>query len=196
MGILLRELDPSNIRYINHSDGTFTVDSKLVLRFEDGEIHYSIVPLSPYAKRYPIEKADYSTYINNPEQTIFLAFVDGQFAGQITLQKDWNQYATIEDITVDVQYRRMGVGRELVARAVRWAKDNKLIGVRLETQDTNVAACRFYERLGFKLCGFDPYLYKGIEGVEDEVALYWYLLFEDSRGHRPPQTSAETGVVS
>ncbi len=179
MGILLREIDASNTRFVNKCDGTFTVDSKLVLRFDDGEIRYSLVPLPPFQKRYPLVDVDYSAYLNHPEQTIFLAFVDGQLAGQIILRKNWNRYASVEDIAVDVHFRRIGVGRELIARAVRWAKDNKLPGIRLETQDNNVAACRFYERLGFKLGGFDQYLYKGIEGVEDEVALYWYLLFED-----------------
>jgi ribosomal protein S18 acetylase RimI-like enzyme len=195
MGILIREINASSFHFVNRCDGTFTVDSKLILRLEDGEIRYSIVPLPPSQKRYPIEDEDYSAYINNTEQIIFLAFVDGQLGGQIILRKNWNRYASVVDIAVDVQNRRIGIGRELIARAIRWAKDNKLPGIRLETQDNNVAACLFYERLGFKLGGFDQYLYKGIEGIEDEVALYWYLLFNDDNGQGSIQTPAGAGTA-
>jgi ribosomal protein S18 acetylase RimI-like enzyme len=63
-----------------------------------------------------------------------------------------------------------------VAEAIDWAKTKLLAGIMLETQNNNVAACRFYERCGFKLGGFDRYLYKGISKNTEEIALYWYLL--------------------
>ena len=194
MGILIREISASNLHYVNHCDGTFTVDSRLVLRIESGELRYDIAPLQPYQKRYPIATRDYSAFIDHPEQTLFLAFLDGRFAGQIILRKNWNRYASVEDITVDVNNRRKDVGTELIARAIRWAKDNQLPGIRLETQDNNVGACRFYESLGFRLGGFDQYLYKGIKGIEDEVALYWYLLFDEVGGQSPqtPPASENT----
>ncbi len=47
----------------------------------------------------------------------------------------------------------------------------------LETQDNNVGACKFYESCGFQLKGFDTSLYKAIDQVKNEIALYWYLLF-------------------
>ena len=186
MGILIREINASNLHYVNRCDGTFTVDARLVLRLEGGELRYEVVPLLPYPKKYPIEERDYPAYINHPEQTVFLAFLDGRFAGQIILRKDWNRYASVEDITVDAGYRRRGVGTELISRAIRWAKDNHLPGIRLETQDNNVGACRFYESLGFRLGGFDRYLYKGIPGIEDEVALYWYFLFASDEDQGSP----------
>lgn len=46
-------------------------------------------------------------------------------------------------------------------------------GIMLETQNNNVAACKFYEK-----CGFDFLVYKGLDMQNDEVALYWYLHFE------------------
>jgi len=64
-----------------------------------------------------------------------------------------------------------------MARAVAWAETKQLPGIMLETQNNNVAACRFYERCGFKLGGFDRYLYKGITQSTEEIALYWYLFF-------------------
>jgi len=41
-------------------------------------------------------------------------------------------------------------------------------------------ACKLYENCGFKLKGFDSFLYKAIEGVQDEVVLYWYYRFDEN----------------
>jgi ribosomal protein S18 acetylase RimI-like enzyme len=61
---------------------------------------------------------------------------------------------------------------------MEWARDKGCPGMMLETQNNNVAACRFYESCGFELGGFDAYLYKGLNRTTDEIALYWYLMFE------------------
>ena len=43
------------------------------------------------------------------------------------------------------------------------------------TQSNNVAACRLYERFGFRLGGFDRDLYRRLDPATQEVALFWYL---------------------
>ena len=51
-------------------------------------------------------------------------------------------------------------------------------GLALETQDNNLQACRFYQRIGFRLGGVNTMLYKNFrKPVRDETALFWYLLF-------------------
>ena len=102
---------------------------------------------------------------------------NGNLAGQVRVLKWWNGYAYIGSIVVDNKYRRQGVGRVLIARVVDWAKSKGLPGVMLETQSNNVGACRLYESCGFVLGGFDEYLYKGLNPATDEIALYWYLIF-------------------
>ncbi|WP_114792945.1 hypothetical protein U0035_03450 [Niabella yanshanensis] len=45
--------------------------------------------------------------------------------------------------------------------------------IRLETQNTNVTACRFYEKYGFKPGGYDQYLYDAIKSQDKkEIALF------------------------
>jgi len=46
--------------------------------------------------------------------------------GEITLRKNWNQYGYIEDLTVDIKYRKLGVGRRLITKAIEWTKSKKL----------------------------------------------------------------------
>jgi streptothricin acetyltransferase len=180
MNITLRELDLHTIQNVNQCDATFTVTSRLVLRAENSIIRYTVVDVEPYQKQYAFEEKDYQSYISDPDKTIYFAYVDGQLAGQIDVARHWNAFAWIDDLAVDVRFRRRGVGRALMQTAVDWAKERRLPGIMLETQDNNVTACRFYENFGFKLYGFDTYLYRGLHPKTDEIALYWYLMFKES----------------
>ncbi len=180
MNITLQQLDEQNFHDVNRCDGTFTVDSRLVVFAENDIIRYTIVNVPPYQKRYPPEELDYPTYLHHPDKAIFCAYADGQLAGQVIVRKYWNRFAHIDDIVVDVSFRRQGVGRALLQHAVAWARDRQLAGVMLETQNNNVVACRLYESCGFQLGGFDRCLYQGLQPGTDEIALYWYLLFTNT----------------
>lgn len=171
-------LDEAHLSDINRCNGEFWIDSRLSLNCADGSIHYDIVPVEPRVKkRYPAEGRDLSLYFDQPERAIFLAYLDGTIAGQIILRKNWNAYGYIEDITVDSAFRRQGIGRQLLAQAVDWARERALPGLMLETQDVNVAACRLYSACGFSLGGFDRNLYTGLDPNSSEIALYWYKIF-------------------
>lgn len=94
--------------------------------------------------------------------------------GQIHIIKSWNNYGLIEDIKVDLEHRRSGVGGALIAKAKSWTQKNNLRGLMLETQTNNVGACKFYESCGFRIGGFDYFLYQGIQMNTNEVAVFWY----------------------
>ncbi len=177
MNVQIREIDKDTLQDARKCDATIPVDSKLVLHAKDGIITYSVVSVEPYQKQYIFEEKDYPGYISNPDKTVYFAYVDGRLAGEIDVSKHWNAYAWIDDIAVDIHFRRHGVGRAMMQKAVEWAKVKRLPGIMLETQNNNVTACRFYENFGFKLRGFDTYLYKGLTPATDEIALYWYLIF-------------------
>jgi streptothricin acetyltransferase len=178
MEITICPLDGTNRADINGVDGSFTVNAHLSLHARDGQISYIIEPVQPYIKRYPAEQFDWGTFIGNPDKAIYLAYVDGQLAGQIILWKNWNGYGYIEDIAVEVIFRRQGIGRRLIEQAVAWSKARELPGLMLETQNNNVAGCQLYEACGFHLGGFDQELYRAIDPDTEEIALYWYLIFE------------------
>lgn len=79
---------------------------------------------------------------------------------------------------MDKKYRTLGVGKRLVDQAKQWAKEINMPGIMLETQNNNVTACKFYEKCGFVIGGFDFLVYKGLDMTNDEVAIYWYFHFE------------------
>jgi ribosomal protein S18 acetylase RimI-like enzyme len=182
---IIRKLNATRLLDVDRCDGRFTVESRLVMDARYYAIHYRIEAVAPYEKRYPPEIYDVAEYVDHPDRAIFLAYLDQQLAGQIRLCRYWNRYAYIEDIVVDVNYRRRGIGRALIRQAIAWAQENGFPGIMLETQDNNVAGCGLYQSCGFTLNGFDTGLYRGIDPTSQEVALFWYLVFtKEGKSHQ------------
>lgn len=179
MKLIVEQLNENNVEDVGKVDGHFLIDSRLLLHAEDNQIHYTVVNRPAKQNRYVDEERDYLTFINNPEKAIFLAYLGGIIAGRIILYEYWNNYAYVEDIVVDFEFRRHGIGRALMDRAKQWARHKGLPGIMLETQDNNVQACHFYESCGFRIRGFDNLLYRGLDPNTDEVAVYYYFLFEE-----------------
>jgi streptothricin acetyltransferase len=181
MQIEIQQLDQGNIQDINQCDGSFTVNSHLELSMKDGKLLYSAFPVQPYKKEFPIEEMDVNSFVNNPDKIIFLAYFEGKLAGQIDVIKWWNGYVYVNAFAVNSEYRRHGIGKVLLQKAIEWAQENRFPGVMLETQNNNAAACALYKKCGFELSGFDKHLFKGLDPHTKEVALFWYLLFDESK---------------
>ncbi len=80
--------------------------------------------------------------------------------------------AGLWDIRVSPEYRGRGVGRALFQHAETAAGKRGCTHLKIETQNVNVAACRFYARMGARLGKVHLYAYRA-EGL-DEVELTWY----------------------
>ena len=93
MDFIIKELDNGIIKDIHRIDDEFDIDSKLVLRLEDNRLTYTTVGLLPGKKRYDTDEFDYTTYVDNPEKAVYLAYVDGQIAGELLLRINWNKFA-------------------------------------------------------------------------------------------------------
>lgn len=184
MNLLIRELEADDLDNLPEIDDSFIVNSRLIFSLSkiNKQIEYTVEDVPSYEKSYLQDQYDdelaYTEYINNPEQVIYIAILQDQIIGVMVLKKNWNHYAYIEDIKVDKKYRSLGVGRRLIEQATQWAKESNMPGIMLETQNNNVAACRFYEKCGFVIGGLDFLVYRGIHEESDEVAMYWYLHFK------------------
>lgn len=76
------------------------------------------------------------------------------------------------DLRVRPDSRGQGVGRALFEAAAAWARARGYVRLMVETQDVNVPACRFYERMGCRLDSAEPGAYPGLPG---ETRLVWHL---------------------
>ncbi|MDA1544143.1 MULTISPECIES: streptothricin N-acetyltransferase SatA [Bacillus] len=185
MNLLIRKLEKNDVGNFPEIDDSFIVNARLILSLSkvNRRIEYTVEDVPRYEKSYLQNQYDnealaYNDYINKPNQVIYIALLHNQIIGFIVLKKNWNHYAYIEDITVDKKYRTLGVGKRLVDQAKKWAKEGNMPGIMLETQNNNVAACKFYEKCGFVIGGFDFLIYKGLDMTNDEVAMYWYFHFK------------------
>lgn len=79
------------------------------------------------------------------------------------------------DIRVDDRYKQQGVGTKLFDLAVEWSKSNGFIQMKIECQNNNVQACKFYHKHGAVLGKIDAYAYYKDIDIRDEVQLIWYL---------------------
>ena len=79
--------------------------------------------------------------------------------------------ALLWDLRVAPSWRGRGAGRTLLAAVEQWARDSGARELKVETQDINVPACRFYERNGFVLRAVDRHAYPDHPG---EAQLLWY----------------------
>jgi len=79
--------------------------------------------------------------------------------------------AVIWDLRVLPEWRGRGVGTLLFRRAEDWMRARGMRQLKVETQNVNVPACRFYARMGCTLGGLDRFAYPGLP---DETQLLWY----------------------
>ena len=155
-------------------DGTITVDAMAVPRIDAGVPGYDVIPIDPFTKRYGQAQGELATFIERPDRAAFLARSGDRIVGRLLISEHWNRRSWIDGLVIDSGSRRLGAGRALMARAEAWTRSRGLTGIMLETQNVNVAACRFYERCGFVLGGFDQRLYRGFDPDTIEVAFFWY----------------------
>jgi ribosomal protein S18 acetylase RimI-like enzyme len=175
MEITIRKLGPDESSQTHLFSRKFMVSSRLVLTIENEQLSYTIVPVEPYERDIPAEDIDYS--FDDAGPTIFFAEKGGRPAGRIKMMRWWNQFAYVEDLVVNPEYRGEKIGCTLLERGIQWARENGFPGVMLETQDDNVPACTLYQSCGFVLSGFDRNVYKAFNHPREETALYWYLIF-------------------
>lgn len=78
--------------------------------------------------------------------------------------------AILWDLRVARESRRAGVGSALFRAAEDWARERGCSALEVETQQINVPACRFYERMGCSLVAVDRHAYAELP---NEAQLIW-----------------------
>jgi ribosomal protein S18 acetylase RimI-like enzyme len=83
-----------------------------------------------------------------------LAEVDGKVAGfALTSRNPDNEYAYLIRLATLPSYRDRGIGKQLVADALDYARATGAAGLALNTQASNLVSRRLYESLGFRPTG-------------------------------------------
>ena len=132
-----------------------TVDDELVAAF--GRLIPQLSSSSP-----PPTRDELADIVENPSTVLFLARVDGEIMGSLTLafyRIPTGLKAWIEDVVVDDAVRGRGVGAALNQAALAEARRRGAKDVSLTSRPSREAANRLYLRLGFVARETNTYRY-------------------------------------
>jgi GNAT superfamily N-acetyltransferase len=93
----------------------------------------------------------------------------------VTMLDERKDLTVLWDLRVQPDLRGHGIGTQLFSRAVDWARARNCAQMKVETQNINVRACRFYARQGCHLGAIHRHAYEHDPQVSAEVMLFWYL---------------------
>ena len=79
------------------------------------------------------------------------------------------------DIRVEQNHQAKGVGTMLFEHVTAWCKARELKQLKIECQNNNVAACKFYQKQGASLGEINTYAYYLDAECANETQLIWYL---------------------
>lgn len=130
-----------------------------------------------------IAQAEIRARLERPDDTYQrVAESSGLLVGFLDIElQSWNDTAFLWNLMIDLDYRGQGLGRRLWHRALDFARQSDVRAIMIETQNTNVPACRFYARMGCELIGINEVYYTN-DGSATEVALFWAYRLP---GYRP-----------
>ena len=188
MPIQIRVELPETIAAYGTVSIAFRVESQLRVEPQEGGLGGLLLveeSVRPYIK-------DYDTLTGGPARWpdrwnlsgwgILAAFANGRRVGgaavahnepSMVLAGTGGETAVLWDLRVDTEHRGKGVGRQLFESAISWARERNCRRLEIETQNTNVAACKFYARQGCELIAINRNAYPSLS---HETQLIWQKL--------------------
>ena len=184
----IREESPSFLEEYARVSIAFEVNRTLDLSVrDDGLAGFSLVEraLSPtFVKDYDAiagsHPTDWARQFDLTNWGLLSARLDGEHVGGaavavrtpgLFMLEGRNDLAVVWDIRVSPRVRGRGIGAALFAAAENWAKAHDCRQLKVETQNINVPASRFYASQGCSLGAIHRFAYPELP---DEVQLLWY----------------------
>jgi GNAT superfamily N-acetyltransferase len=150
-----------------------------------GGLHLRARPVAvPYTKDYDADDAHHPTRwparFDVSRWGILAAWAAGSRVGGAVVAWDTSGVELLEgrrdlavlwDLRVAPRARGRGIGAALFQAAERWAATRGAAWLKVETQNVNVPACRFYARQGCALGAVHRFAYPALP---EETQLLWY----------------------
>ena len=152
-----------------------------------GDDPFTLVPrtvAAPYVKDYDAANLEpigsWTQRFQALKHALIVARDDGTLVGgalvvydspDVDLLEGRSDLAVLWDLRILPARRRQGVGSVVFETAERWAADRGCLELKVETQNINVPACRFYAQRGCVLRRVHRHAYAEFP---DEIQLLWY----------------------
>lgn len=110
-----------------------------------------------YTNNNPLKYEQYIQILNSPNYFSFVAELENKIIGEViaTIKEVKKEsifkqrlILFIEDICIDENNKRKGVGRLLYNKMIQVAKENNMDSIELNVWSFNVDAIKFYEKMG------------------------------------------------
>jgi GNAT superfamily N-acetyltransferase len=102
-------------------------------------------------------------------ECFLVAEEDGEVRGYLDMSvQSWHLTGWIDHLAIAKDYRRRGIGTNLVKKAAQWAREQGLQRLMLEIQTKNYPALCFCQKNGFAFCGFNDRYY-----TNQDIALFF-----------------------
>lgn len=140
------------IRKVENKD----YDKLVKLIYQVHELHYQNRP-DIYVDGNPLPTEYFESIINDENSLNFVYVENGNILGLLMASKKQNNPISItrervtyfiDDIVVDNNYRRKGIGKALYEYLVNQAQNDKIDSIELNVWAFNMSAIKFYESLG------------------------------------------------
>ena len=91
--------------------------------------------------------------LNAAREAVFVAEVGGNVVGYIHVERYDTLYfesmANLLALSVKEEYQKMGIGKALLRASERWARENGIFMMRVNSGIQRTNAHQFYERMGY-----------------------------------------------
>jgi len=154
-----------------------------------GGITFVETAIDPYIKDF---RADSLSFLmarlherfDTSNWAFFLAFDDDFPVGAaavaartegVNMLEGRSDLAVLWDIRVDDNYKQQSIGQKLFDTAASWCKQQGMTQLKVECQNINIPACKFYHKQGMVLRSINENAYYDEPDCRHEVQLLWYL---------------------
>ncbi len=151
-----------------------------------GGFLFEEVPVSPYIFDFgkDVIKPEHEKEFNISNWKFFIAYDDNKPVGAATLAcktpgvrmlDGREDLAVLWDIRVMEEYKHRGIGQGLFDACKNWSKAQGFKQIKIECQNVNVPACKFYHKQGAVLSMVNEYAYYNDEESKNQIQFIWYL---------------------
>lgn len=170
--IELKDGQICRLRPVTPSDALAVVEHVNRLGQEGDNLVIEVSPHTPIEEDLFIRTLDPNLYLYQ------LADFDGVLGGLLFVSRGvipkMRHLATLS-LSVTPEYRRLGVGRRLLAEAVAWAQMHRVEKLFLSVISSNTEAIGLYKGAGFSIEGSRPRQFKVSSGYADEILMARFL---------------------
>ena len=114
--------------------------------------------------------------LHNPQAHFLTALAADTVAGYIGVQEICGE-GYVTNVAVLPQFRRLGIGRELLRAAMEGARTRGCAFLSLEVRVHNADAIRLYEKLGFRMQGLRKNFYRN---PTEDACIYTIYIKEEN----------------